>query len=181
MELARHLLPVLLYLGIPLYLSTSIVVWAIKNGIGPMPTSPKQKQCLLSSLPSHVKGKIFDLGSGWGTLAIPIAKRHPECEVVGYESSPVPYFVSQVLQLTLRYSNLRFHRKDVLQTPVQDASVIVCYLHPAAMKRLKPKLESELKAGTVVITNTFAVPGWKPENVIEANDIYRSKIYTYRR
>jgi trans-aconitate methyltransferase len=181
MEVTRYILPLLLALGIPLYLSISIVAWAIKNGIGPMPTSPKQKQGLMSSLPTNLQGKVFDLGSGWGTLAIPLAKKLPECEVIGYESSPVPYFFSRILQFILKYPNLRFYKRDVLQIPLNDASLIICYLHPAAMKKLKPKLENELKKGTTVITNTFVVPGWMPENVVEANDIYRSKIYTYRR
>jgi Methyltransferase small domain len=176
----RHLLPLLFYLGIPLYLSTSIVVWAIKNGIGPMPTLPKQKRCLIQSLPTDMQGKVFDLGSGWGTLAIALAKKLPDCQVTGYENSPVPYSFSRMLQLILRYPNLQFYRRDVLQIPLHDASVIVCYLYPGAMKNLKPKLEKELKNGTFVITNTFAVPGWKPRNVIEADDIYRSKIYTYQ-
>lgn len=175
------LLPLLFIIGVPLCLSISIVVWAIKNGIGPMPTSPKQKRCLLAFLPTDVSGNVLDLGSGWGTLAISLARKLPACRVFGYESSPVPYFVSRVFQFFLRYPNLRFFRKDILDAPLVEVSLIVCYLYPAAMKRLKVKLERELRPGAVVITNTFAIPGWSPQNVTVTNDIYRSKIYLYRK
>lgn len=174
------LLP-LFFIGVSLCLSISIVVWAIKNGIGPTITSPRQKRCLLASLPEDVKGNVFDLGSGWGTLAISLARRLPGCQVIGYENSPVPYFFSKGLQLLLRFPNLQFSKQDILRVPLHEASLIVCYLYPGAMKKLKPKFEEELRPGTVVITNTFAVPGWNPVNTFFTEDVYRSKIYLYRR
>jgi Methyltransferase small domain len=162
-------------------MAVSIVAWAVKNGIGPMPTSPKQKRMLIQQLPTDVRGKVYDLGSGWGTLAISLAKHLPQCEVIGYESSPIPCYFSQLLQLFLHYPNLKFIREDVFRSFISDASLVVCYLYPAAMNQLKNKFDHELKAGTIVITNTFTIPGWKAEKTTEANDIYRSKIYFYRR
>jgi hypothetical protein len=52
-------------------------------------------------------------------------------------------------------------------------------LYPEAMKRLRYKFEEELKPGALVISNTFAVPGWQSMSVIELEDLYRSKIYKY--
>ena len=49
------------------------------------------------------------------------------------------------------------------------------------MKRLKEKLEAELKPGTLVISNTFAIPGWAYEKMLEVDDLYRTKIYLYKR
>jgi trans-aconitate methyltransferase len=172
---------ILLFLMVPLFLSISIVVWAIKNGIGPMPTSPKQKQGLFESLPTNLKGNVFDLGSGWGTLAVSLAKTHPDCVVIGYESSPVPYLFSKGIQFVIRYPNLRFCRKNIFDVSLKDASLIVIYLHPSTMKKLKPKLEQEIRSRTFVITNTFAVPDWIPVKVTEVNDIYSSKVYVYVR
>jgi len=31
-----------------------------------------------------------------------------------------------------------------------------------------------------VISNTFAIPGWKPISIYELDDMYRTKIYVYR-
>ena len=41
----------------------------------------------------------------------------------------------------------------------------------AAAQRLKP--------GTVVISNTFRMPGWEPEKVVQLNDLHRTSIYRY--
>lgn len=146
-----------------------------------MPTSPKQQRALLDSLPPDLLGEVIDLGSGWGTLSIGLAKKLPSCQITGYESSPVPHFLSVLFLLLLRYPNLKFVRADIFEASVRDAVAVVCYLYPGAMTKLISKLETELRPGTIVITNTFAVPDWKPEKIAEAADIYRSKIYFYRR
>ena len=47
------------------------------------------------------------------------------------------------------------------------------------MVRLQPKLESELQKETLVVTNTFALPSWTPQQTIETEDLYRTKIHIY--
>jgi collagenase-like PrtC family protease len=47
------------------------------------------------------------------------------------------------------------------------------------MVRLGTKLRSELTPGTVVVSNTFALPGWVPEQISQLKDLYRTKIYRF--
>lgn len=158
----------------------SIITGALKNGIGPTPTSQKVKQSLLKSLPNEFDGKIFELGSGWGTLAIPIAKKFQSHVVTGYECSPVPFYFSQLRLLLSPLQNLTFRKEDFFLIPLDKAGLIICYLFPEAMKKLKEKFKHELKPGTWVISHTFAIPGWKPERIIVVNDLYKTKIYIYK-
>jgi len=64
---------------------------------------------------------------------------------------------------------------------LKTAEGVVCYLYPGAMQRLKEKFERELQPGAFVITNSFAIPDWVPEKVIEVGDLWRSKIFLYRK
>ena len=48
------------------------------------------------------------------------------------------------------------------------------------MEKLKPKLEAELPAGALVLSNTFAVRGWDPIEVRTAPDVHASQVYLYR-
>jgi hypothetical protein len=48
------------------------------------------------------------------------------------------------------------------------------------MARLRPKLEAELAPGAVLVSHTFALPGWRPEAVVRAPDLHASPIYRYR-
>lgn len=146
-----------------------------------MPTAPKTKKILLDVLPKNIShGNIYEVGSGWGTLASPLAKLYPQCSIIAYETSPVPFWFSKCRFALMRHPNLQIIKRDFFQEPLNDAVLIVCYLYPEAMRRLKIKFEKELQPGTYVITNTFAIPGWKPELTREVPDLYHTKIYVYR-
>lgn len=157
----------------------SICYWTVRTGISPMPTTHKIKKALIKALPEHIEGTIVELGSGWGTLVFPIAKRYPACNVIGYELSPIPYAISQLRLLFSRYKNITFKRKDFFKDPLQDASVAICYLYPGAMQKLKEKFEKKGDADLLIVTHTFAIPGWTPEKVIRVDDLYKTQIYFY--
>lgn len=158
----------------------SLVVWSVYNGISPMPTSPKAKECLFALLPQELQGKIYELGSGWGTLLFPLAVKYPSCEVIGYETSFLPYWVSIIWLWSFPHPRTRILRQDFFNVSLNDATLVVCYLYPKAMEKLKVKFENELKPGTFIISNTFGIPNWKPLVALDVCDLYHSKIYLYQ-
>jgi Methyltransferase small domain len=174
------LLQVIFGILLPAGALLSITIWSIKNGIVPMPTTHRQTQCILQNLPLDPGPQIFDLGSGLGTLAISLARQYPKSEVIGVESSPVPYWISQLLRIILRIQNLSFRRHDILRSSLSNASAVVVYLHRAGIRDLKPKLEQELRSGVWILSNTFAFPDWKPVKVVNTGDFNNTKIYVYR-
>lgn len=167
-------------LAVVFWCFVSVLFWSIKNGISPMPSSGKQTKAILSLIPPGTAGLIYELGSGWGTLAFRLARQCPQATIVAIENSPVPYLISRLFQYAVRYPNLRFHREDFFTRPLGDAAGIVCYLFPGAMVRLKPKLQKELENDTWIISNTFAIAGWEPSTRIEIEDLYRTSIYLYK-
>ena len=46
------------------------------------------------------------------------------------------------------------------------------------MERLAERL-MQLKPGSAIISNTFRVPGWQPDEVVELADLYRTRVYRY--
>jgi hypothetical protein len=157
-----------------------IVTFSVFNGISPMPSSRKALAVLLQLIKeTDTNGGIVDLGSGWGTLCFAVAHAFPDREVWGYENSLVPYVYCFLINVLVRRKNLRFVRQNVFSVPLHEAGLVLCYLYSGAMVRLKAKFESELRAGAVVVSNTFAVPQWKPQRVVELRDMYRTKIYLY--
>lgn len=171
----------LLVLFVPLAAVLLIVLWAAKNGIGPSPTTAKQRRAIFAALPPEVNGDVYELGSGWGGLAIALARRYPSCRIIGVENSPIPFAMSWLRSKTIRLSNLEFRCNNVQSEPLQSAALIVCYLHTGAMRRLRPKLEQELSGNTWIVSNTFSFHGWDAVSTLEINDIYHSKVFVYRR
>ena len=146
-----------------------------------MPTNRRAKKALLALIPPLKEGVIFELGSGFGTLAFSLAKQFPQKTVIGYEISPVPYFFSLITVKLLKINNLHFIRRDFLACSLENAALCVCYLSPKGMNQLERKFALELTDHAFVISNTFAFPKWTPERVSQVADLYHSKIFLYRK
>lgn len=157
-----------------------IVIYSLRTGISPMPSTPRARARILATLSEDTAGPIYELGFGWGNLAFALADRFPNAEVIGYELSPVPYLVSLLRQRLFPRQNLSFRREDFFSVPLEQASVIVCYLCPPLMRRLARKLEREAKPGTLVLSNTFSIPDWSATAVHPLHDLYDNRVYAYR-
>lgn len=157
------------------------VAWTtVKVGISPMPSSGKARKEILRATENSGEGPIIDMGSGWGTLAIPLARKYPEREILGYELSPVPWLVSQVLKYAFNLKNLSLYQQDFLKADLAGAAVLVCYLYPAGMAALQKKLRREVRREIRIVSNTFALPNSPPAKVIRLGDLYKTPIYIYQ-
>ncbi|CAJ1317472.1 methyltransferase domain-containing protein [Paenibacillus nuruki] len=122
---------------------------------------------------------IIETGSGWGTLAIFLAKHCPEYKVTGIENSFIPFWISK-LWARFEKVSVNWIRGDMYQYPYEEANMIICYLFPGAMKRLNPILRERATTYTYIISVYFALPDWTPEKVVQCVDIHRTKIYIYK-
>ena len=125
-----------------------------------------------------LEGKA-DLGSGWGTLVIALARKYPRQQVIGYELSWVPWLVSIIWKYSLRLDNLTLYRKDFKKAELSIASILFCYLFPGGMVALHEKLKRELINEILIVSNTFALPSCQPTKVIRLKDIYHTQICVY--
>lgn len=156
------------------------IVWStLKTGISPMMSSDKARQAMLDSIDEPVNGSMMDFGSGWGTLVIAAAREYPQHQVIGYELSWLPWFVSTIRKHCLRLDNLRIYRKDFNTAELNDVSILFCYLFPGGMLALDRKLKSELANEMIVVSNTFALPSCQPTKTVKLNDLYQTPIYHY--
>jgi uncharacterized membrane protein YtjA (UPF0391 family) len=158
-----------------------IAGFTLYTGASPMPTSRRVARCMFDLLPDRIDGPVFELGSAWGNLAFAAADRFPDQPVQAFEISPVPWLWSRLRLTVSEHKNLRFHLGDFFRQDLSGAALVICYLHPKAMEKLKEKLEAELRPGTLVLCNTFAVHGWAPLAETTADDMYKSRVYLYRR
>lgn len=158
----------------------TLVIYSLWSGIPPMPTSPKEKKALFALLPKEITGTIYELGSGWGTLAIPLARRYPNCQVIAIEVSPIPYFFSLLRKFLFGPSNLKILRRNFFSISLNNSSLVVCFLFPGAMEKLALKCKKEMKPGSTIVSNSFALPGWEAKEVRTTENIYQSKMYRYQ-
>jgi len=125
-------------------------------------------------------GPIIDLGSGWGNFVIRIAKRYPQRQVIGYELSLLPWLTSTLLKKIFGLENLTLHRQNFYKVNFPNASVLICYLYPEAMERVKDKLMLDQSNVDFLISNNFALPLCQSHKVIQLTDFYKSPVYLYK-
>ncbi|MBA6356642.1 methyltransferase [Colwellia sp. BRX8-3] len=169
----------LILLVIVILIVLSIVWSTLKTGISPMMSSSKACKTMLAEIDTYEKGPLIDLGSGWGTLVIAVAQKHPNQQVIGYELSWFPWLVSKILKHSLRLDNLTLFRKDFKNADLSTASTLVCYLFPEGMVALQEKLVDEVFNKVTIVSNTFALPLCQPTRVIKLRDFYQTPIYVY--
>lgn len=158
----------------------SIVWFTLRTGIGPVPSMGRARRAMLAAAAVAPDGDVVDPGSGWGTLAIAFARRFPTRRVVGYEVSWLPWLVSVALARALGLRNVSFRRADFATADLSRAAVLACFLFPRGMDQIAQRLRRGDCNAALVISNTFALPGFTPAGVIPLDDLYRSKVYVYR-
>lgn len=159
------------------FFALSILIWTFKNSISPMPSTVNMRRAFFRHLSDQNGKKVVELGSGWGHLAVGMAKKYPRSQIVAYENSPLPWLFSFFLKGKLSVKTLY---ADFFSQDLKEFDTVVCYLCRYSMSRLKSKFSKELKPGTEVVSLVFAIDGWEPETTVYADDLYRSPIYFYK-
>ncbi len=180
-------------LSLVLLLSTLFVfilgVWGTfvlltSRGFSTAPTVASS-QMVQDALLSDIKAKlartkktqtIMDLGSGYGTLLIPLARQFPNHRFIGYEWGFIAYFISRIR--CARFKNITLYRRDFFTADISKANIIILILIPFLMKRMEQKCVAEASAQTTVYSNRFAFPTVKPTRKITLKDAV-NHIYVY--
>lgn len=116
---------------------------------------------------------LIDLGSGDGRIAIMAARRG--ARALGVDLDPAR--VSEAV-LAARAAGLQgrasFRRQDLFATPLREANVITLYLLPDVNLRLRPRLLTEARPGTRIVSHAFHMGDWRPDahREVDAANVY---------
>jgi hypothetical protein len=170
-----------------LAMTVSLVYMSWKNGISPMPSSSLVCRAVTQEIIRlGIQGSIVEAGSGWGTLALYLQRHLRAVRIIGIENSMIPLGISRLAAAALKriqpevYKGVSFHYGNLYAYSYEEASAVVCYLYPGAMKKLDGLLRGKLTPGAYVISIYFAIPGWEAQRVVTCKDLYRTKIYVYQ-
>lgn len=144
---------------VPLYLSGRAAVGAVAT-----------------LLPEKRPLRMLDLGSGIGTLLVPLAQNHPDCDFTGIESAPAPWLVSRLRRRGK--PNLHFERGDFFAADWSTYDVVYAFLSPHPMTAVWRKAQGEMTPHSLLISKDFPVAGILPSSVLSLPD--GSTLYCYR-
>ncbi len=130
-------------------------------GAGYQPAPPRVVRRMLQLGGVGPGDEVFDLGAGTGGLLFQAV------EVLGARGTGVEVEPIRYLYLLYRRrrsparERIRILRKDLFTVDLTNATVVLAFLWPGAMRRLKEKLKRELRPGTRVVSYYHRIAGWK--------------------
>lgn len=117
------------------------------------------------------KDLLYDLGSGDGRILITAAKERGT-HGVGIEVDPLRIADAMEDAAHYRVEHLvDFVEESIYTADFSDATVVTMYLLESINFDLRPRLLSELRPGTRVISHAFHMGDWKADEEIELSSI----------
>ncbi|MFA7269744.1 MAG: class I SAM-dependent methyltransferase [Sterolibacterium sp.] len=145
---------------VPLYLSNAATALALEQLLPPQPC------------------QVVDLGCGHGGLLRRLARARCDCRFVGIEHAPLPWLWARLASLA--QANLKIRYGDFWQQDLAAFDIVYVFLSPVPMRRLMNKARAEMRSGTLLVSNSFAVPGQTPERVVAVADRRSTQLHCYR-
>jgi hypothetical protein len=130
---------------------------------------------------------IIDLGSGDGRIVIGAAKQY-KAAGFGVDIDPKLVALSVKNAKTAGVSDrVQFFERDMFQTDIGKASVLMLYVLPEFMAKLRAKVLKELRPGARVVAHDYYMAEWHPDRMvtltvpekIEANGTDKAYLYLW--
>lgn len=112
---------------------------------------------------------VYDLGCGDGRIVIAAAQKFGT-RGVGIDIDPERIREARENARKARVTGrVRFRNQDLFDADISKATVVTLYLLPWVNLRLRPKLWSELRPGTRIVSHSHDMGDWQPEKQIEVD------------
>lgn len=109
---------------------------------------------------------VYDLGCGDGRIVIAAAKEFG-ARGVGVDLDPQRIREAQANAVRAGVGDrVTFRVQDVFDTDIQPATVVTLFLSPELNARLRPKLMSQLKPGSRIVSHRYGIGDWVPERTV---------------
>ena len=158
----------------------ALIYWNSPGGRVPLYLTNRATYRALAELLPKERGFSFaDLGSGLGGPVFALAKRRPDGAFTGFETAPLPYLISKLRGLFSRRPNASIAFADYRKRDLAPFDVVYCFLSPAPMPELYRKARREMRAGSLLISNSFFVPGHRADRTLEVDDRRGTILYVW--
>ncbi len=106
---------------------------------------------------------LIDLGSGDGRFVIAAARRGAAGYGIDIDAALVAGARARAAAAGLGHRAV-FLEGDLFGADISRATVVTIYLFPDANLKLRPKLLRELRPGTRLVSNSFTMGAWAPDD-----------------
>lgn len=136
-----------------------------------VPTDDGIIEVMLSLAEVGPKDVLYDLGSGDGRILV-AAARDRGARGIGIEIDPVRIADAMEYAGEARVEfRVDFVEEDIFTADFSAATVVTLYLLDSVNVRLRPRLLSQLRPGTRIISHTFDMGDWKADERLQLSGV----------
>jgi hypothetical protein len=138
-----------------------------------VPTDQETVNAMLDMAKVGPDDFVIDLGSGDGRIVVSAARRGAR----GFGVDLNPQRIKEANANAERANvtdKVKFYNQNLFDTKIGDATVLTMYLLPSVNLQLRPRLFTELKPGTRVVSHDFDMGDWQPDN---QTDLGRDQVF----
>jgi SAM-dependent methyltransferase len=161
------------------YLFALLIFWLVfgRVMVSRVPLYLSNREALLQlELVIPQSAKFLDIGAGTGTVLHYLARKRPDLNLIGIEQAKAPWLLGKFrLPRNVKWLNADYESLDL-----SAYDCVYAFLSPAVMPKLWQQASSQMRPGSMLISNTFVVPGVSPDQIIELNDWKDGKLLLWR-
>lgn len=146
----------------------------VKKDVPYVPTPQPVVDRMLEMADVKKGDKVYDLGCGDGRIVVTAAKKYGATGI-GVDIDPERIKESNDNAKSAGVTDkVKFEIKDLFTMDFKDADVLAMYLLPTVNMQLRPKILSDMKPGSRVVSHSFDMDDWKPdaEDEVDSSTIY---------
>jgi predicted O-methyltransferase YrrM len=134
-----------------------------------VPTPHEAVDAMLKVAKVSKSDVVYDLGSGDGRIPIMAVQKYNAARAIGIDINPDRIKEAEAnLRAAGVGERVRFLNEDLFEANISDATVVTLYLLPSLNLKLLPKLLTDLKPGTRIVSHAFDMGNWKPQQTLSA-------------
>jgi hypothetical protein len=155
-----------------------LIFWRTDQSRVPLYLSNRKTALALAALLPPQPCRAVDLGCGSGALLRTLARLRPDCQFLGIEHAPLPWLWARLG--CLAFVNCQIRHGNFWHQSLQEFDVVYAFLSPTPMPRLWAKAGVEMAAGSLLVSNSFAIPDTAPAATVQVADSRATRLFCYR-
>ncbi len=139
-----------------------------------VPTPTEVVEAMLKVSKVGKNDVVYDLGCGDGRIVITAAKKYGATGI-GVDLNPERIKEANANAAENGVANkVKFYEGNLFDFDFSKASVLTLYLLPDVNMKLRPKILSEMRPGSRVVSHAFNMGDWKPDQelTVDGRKIY---------
>jgi len=131
-------------------------------------STPESVERLLTLAELRDDDIVVDLGSGNGLIPLTAARMNPKLRGWGVDiDSKLVAQSNQAAKEAGVENRIQFFQRNAFDADLSDATVVTMWLFPELMQLLRPVILERARPGTRVLTSTWTLGDWEPDETNE--------------